>query len=147
MSIARAIAATFLGVSVAACVHAASRTCPVSDDEFFRELSIAKDWSSIHAIFRRNTPNCADDGAYGEGYTEAVVVTLAKRWSDFPELERLMRKDPSFRTFVYRHIDASASVNDLREVVRNAEAKCAAELERECAEISKRARVAIKEAE
>lgn len=43
-----------------------------------------------------------------EGYTEAVVVLLAKRWSSVHELAAVAKRDPSFGKFVLRHINASA---------------------------------------
>lgn len=61
-----------------------------------------------------------DDGSLGEGYSEAVVALLAKRWEQFDRFASLANKDPSFRRWAIRHIDASASDDDLNKIISNA---------------------------
>ena len=102
-----------------------------------------KDWATIYAVFKHNLPRCPDDGFYSEGYTDVVVVALAKRWDDLGELNKLMYSDAHFKRFVFRHITASADEKDLRQVLRNARAKCPGELRRLCGQIAAEARTAI----
>jgi len=116
---------------------AMSSTCPVTDEQFLKQLSTMKEWTTIYSVFKRNLPGCPDDGFYAEGYTEAVVVALVKRW------DQLVPQDVKFRRFVYRHIDASADENDLRRVLRNTRTKCPTESARLCGQIAARARAAI----
>jgi hypothetical protein len=122
---------------------AMSSTCPVTDEQFLKQLSTMKEWTTIYSVFKRNLPGCPDDGFYAEGYTEAVVVALAKRLADLGELDKLVTQDVKFRRFVYRHIDASADENDLRRVLRNTRTKCPTESARLCGQIAARARAAI----
>ena len=102
-----------------------------------------KDWPAIYAVFKRNLPACADDGVYAEGYTGAVVDVLARRWSDLPQLQRLVSRDAAFRTFVYLHIDGTAQTKDLQLVLHNAETKCFVTLRRLCSDIGARSQRAL----
>jgi hypothetical protein len=61
-----------------------------------------------------------DDGALAEGYSDAVVTLLAHRWDQFDAFVGLSARDPAFRRWAIRHIDASASTHDLAKVARNA---------------------------
>ncbi len=122
---------------------ATSSTCPITDEQFFQQLSTMKEWTTIYSVFKRNLPACPDDGFYAEGYTEAVVVVLAKRWADLGQLDKLVTQDAKFRQFVHRHINASADEKDLRQVLRNARTKCPTESTRLCGEIAARARAAM----
>jgi hypothetical protein len=117
--------------------------CPVSDEQFLTQLATMRDWSTIYSVFKQNLPACPDDGFYGEGYTDAVVATLAHRWSGLKDLERLVTSDATFRDFIYRHIDASGDANDLRMVLANAETRCATTYLRLCNDIAARAKAAI----
>ena len=146
MSIVKAAAIVAISFRVGILAHAAEVQCPVTDQQFLDGLSKMKDWSSIYVVFKQNIPKCPDDGFYAEGYTEVVVVALARKWDDLTQLAGLMEKDPAFRKFVYRHISGSADLSDLRQVLRNAEGRCPVDAKPLCAEIAKRTRVAVKEA-
>ena len=78
-------------------------------------------WSSL--MRHQKAFGSCDDGALAEGYSDAVVALLARRWDQFDAFVRLSSRNPSFRQWALRHVDATASPDDLREVVRNA-AKC-----------------------
>src|SRR5258706_7195090 len=118
-------------------------TCPVTDEQFLKQLGTMKDWPTIYSVFKRNLPGCPDDGFYAEGYTEAVVVALAKRWADLGGLQKLTTEDAKFRRFVFRHINASADEKDLRQILENARTRCLAESARLCRDIAAQARAAI----
>ena len=117
--------------------------CSLTDEQFLQQLTTMKSWPEIHAVYKRNLPACADDGVYGEGYTEVVVVALARRWSELGELQRFANRDPAFRRFVYHHIDASADEGDLRKVANNARTMCPPNARPLCDEIATRADAAI----
>jgi hypothetical protein len=134
---------TVLCLAAAATAAADAKSCPVTDEQFVEQLSTMKDWSTIYSVFKRNLPACPDDGFYAEGYTEAVVVALANRWSDLGELEKLLGPDANFRRFVYQHINASADEKDLQRVLSNARTKCPPGSARLCGEIAARAKTAI----
>jgi hypothetical protein len=78
-----------------------------------------------------------------EGYTGAVVHVLARRWSDLPQLQRLVSRDAAFRTFVYLHVDGTAQTKDLQLVLHNAKAECFVTLRRLCSDIAARAQRAL----
>ncbi|MFK2902205.1 hypothetical protein ISP15_17895 [Dyella jejuensis] len=65
-----------------------------------------------------------DDGELGEGYSDAVVRLFARRWSQFGTFAAIAKKDPAFQHWAIRHIDATASNQDLNKIVHNA-AACA----------------------
>jgi len=85
-----------------------------------------------------------DDGAIAEGYSDAIVQSLAKRWDHFPELAGLMEKNPDFHSFVLSHIDATTSSDDLDALVSNAEKKCPKQFQKTCQAMIARANVALK---
>lgn len=80
-------------------------------------VTSARNWGDL-ARHRQAFVNC-DDGALAEGYSDAVVTLLANRWSQFELFARLAVRHPAFRRWALRHIDASASTDDLAKVVRN----------------------------
>ena len=84
--------------------------------------SAARNWRSL--MNHRKAFATCDDGALGEGYSDAVVTLLANRWGQFDEFASLSRRNPAFRRWAIRHIDSTASSDDLKKVARNA-AKCA----------------------
>ena len=83
--------------------------------------SAADGWSSL--MRHQKAFGSCDDGALAEGYSDAVVALLARRWDQFDAFFRLSSRSPNFRQSAIRHIDPTASPDDLREVVRHA-AKC-----------------------
>jgi hypothetical protein len=86
-----------------------------------------------------------DDGALAEGYSDAVVTLLAHRWDQFDVFVALSERNPTFRRWAIRHIDASASTDDLKTVVRNA-ARCAGAKTKDlCREVGRAASDALKD--
>lgn len=106
--------------------------------------SAAKDWRDL-ARHREAFGKC-DDGALAEGYSDAVVTLLAKRWSRFELFARLAVGQPAFRHWAIRHIDASASTDDLAQVVHNS-ARCTGspDVKHLCREVHKAAVDALNE--
>jgi len=64
-----------------------------------------------------------DDGALGEGYSDAVVTLFADRWDQFDAFVRITKRNPAFRRWAVGHIDATTSDTDLKKIKRNA-ARC-----------------------
>ena len=97
--------------------------CPNSD-AMIAEVSIdhLKTWEDLHALFEKY-PGC-NDGAIAEGYTDFVARALAGQWSHVDQLQALIARDPPFRDFVLRHIDATADCKDLSAAVANARQRC-----------------------
>ena len=65
-----------------------------------------------------------DDGSIAEAFSDSIVRLLASHWERLPELARETRESPSFKTFVLRHIDATAATEDLNRVEFLASRKC-----------------------
>jgi hypothetical protein len=61
-----------------------------------------------------------DDGALAEGYSDAVATKLATRRSEFGQFAALSRRDPAFRQWAIRHIDATATDEQLKKIMLNA---------------------------
>jgi hypothetical protein len=110
--------------------------CP---SDFSRQLAAVKDWNAFYSLHKK----CPDDGEYGEAVSNAVVVTLANRWSDVPALGRLIARDTAFRRVVFRHIDATTDEKDLRRILSNAQTKCPAGRKKLCSDIGAAAKAAI----
>jgi len=61
-----------------------------------------------------------DDGELGEGYSDAVVHLFAMRWDQFGKFIALANTHPAFQHWAVRHIDATASNEDLNQIIINA---------------------------
>lgn len=65
-----------------------------------------------------------DDGSIAEGFQDRTVRLLASSWESLPEGAELMRQNQAFRTFVIRHIGATADTDELRAVSALAQGQC-----------------------
>ena len=104
-----------------------------------------KTWSAIYSGFK-SYGRC-DDGGIAEGFTEAVVHLLASKWDSLPKAASLAKKDPAFRTFFLKHIDASADTDELKKIYSFAQSECPKKLRNLCAAIQSEAGRAIDESE
>jgi hypothetical protein len=110
---------------------------------FFKEINPAKkSWRNLYKIYKE-TPQYCDDGAYGEGYSDFVVQSLAKYWDRFDELVSVTKKHPSFQGFILKHIDATTDLGDLETLSKNVLEHCPISNVPFCTEIDKKARSAI----
>jgi hypothetical protein len=117
-----------------------STTTTQCDDETmaFQSAMRLKTWGDLYAAYEKFR-GC-DDGAIGEAYSDFVARTLANSWKDLPSLQRLITKDPNFRTFVIvRHIDATADFADLAKASANAKQRCPSQSRALCADIRRQA--------
>lgn len=107
-------------------------------------LEAAAGWGSL--LRHQKAFGACDDGALAEGYSDAVVTLLANRWDQFYAFVILSARNPAFRRWAVRHVDASASTDDLKKVARNA-ARCSGNAEAKdlCGEVGKAARNALKD--
>ena len=121
-----------------------SSGCSVADAKALQDkLPRLKNWKAIHQSFREYAPRC-DDGAMAEGFSEAVVSQLAHRWYSLAEFDRKSKGDAVFRSFVLRHIDASASESDLKLLLSNVTNRCPKTLSALCSEIQSTTQLAVK---
>jgi hypothetical protein len=102
-----------------------------------------KSWSSIYSGFKRY--KSCDDGGVAEGFTDAVVHLLTSDWSSLKDAEQLSARSSSFRSFLLRHIDASADTEDLKAIVNFSKSKCPANLKSFCTSIHRAAERAVTE--
>jgi hypothetical protein len=108
-----------------------------------RILFKGKSWADLRRWFT-SYADC-DDGDLAEGVSDDVAVYLAKKWRDLPKLEREIKREPRFREFVLRHIDATADTDDIEAVKENATRRCPARSSDLCAAIAAAAQSALEE--
>jgi hypothetical protein len=121
-----------------------AKDIPECSATFLDQLALAKDWTSLYAMYKRNRPpRCPDDGFYAEGYSDVVVKLLARRWDDISKFGSLARRDRGFKNFAYRHIDSTTDPDDLKQVLANARTKCPTSEATICVELARRADAAI----
>jgi hypothetical protein len=107
----------------------------------YQEADTLKNWDAAYASFKR-FGHC-DDGAIAEGYSDSIVKLMALDWKQLEGLARLAEKDASFKNFVLRHVDETASYDDLITVVSNARTRCPEHLADFCKLIEVRARADV----
>ena len=81
-------------------------------------IDARENWPSL-LKHQRNFAIC-DDGELGEGYSDAVVHLFAQRWNQFGTFVAIAEKNPAFQHWAVRHIDATASDEDLNKIILNA---------------------------
>ena len=109
----------------------------------YAELFDVQRWSDLHRWFRA-FPTDADRVA--ESLAVCVAGLLADEWDSLRRLEREIRKDPDFESFVLSHIHATSDDGDLPGIIKNVTTKCPEKLTPLCAAISAAAQKALDEA-
>jgi hypothetical protein len=125
------------------CTAKANNSCPIAMEKRADAslVSAAGAWGPL-SRHRKTFVSC-DDGAIAEGYSEAVVSLLAYQWDQFEVFAALSERNPTFRRWAIRHIDPTASTDDLKKVVRNAERCTGAKAKDLCREVGRAARDAL----
>ena len=90
-------------------------------------------WHSIYAAYERY--GRCDDGAIAEGFTDSVVHLLATNWASLSDAQGLIAKNPSFRSFVVSHVNASADSDEIAQVAALAATRCPPSATSLCKEI------------
>jgi hypothetical protein len=101
------------------------------------EADTLKSWQAIHDSFLRY--RLCDEGSIAEGYANSVVMMLVERWDQLPSLQTLIVQDDSFHKFIFRHIDATSSPQQLATIAKNAKHRCPKGLVKLCADIRRKA--------
>jgi hypothetical protein len=118
--------------------------CTKEDTRFVADvLHNLTSWPAIYKHYKKYVPQC-DDGFMAEGYSDAVVVQLAKRWGSLHELASLTQQDSKFLLFVLKHIDPTTDLNELEHVRLNAERDCPKPHKQLCSSIGAAAMAALK---
>jgi len=82
-------------------------------------------WNSL--LKHQRTFVYCDDGVLGEGYSDAVVNLFSNEWGQFDVFYKLSKKYPDFQRWAIKHIDATASGDDLQRIILNAK-RCSADV-------------------
>src|SRR5437762_12264015 len=88
----------------------------------FDERNQPRTWRELRTAHAR-LAGC-DDGAVAVWFSDVVVKRLANRWSTFPDLNSMVRRDPAFGSWVVSHSDATCDSSALARAVRNARLRC-----------------------
>lgn len=102
--------------------------------------SAARDWDAMYDAYHRFSP--CDEGGVAQAFTDSIAYLLASRWSELHDLEHFAEANRHFRAFVLKHIDATASEQDLRRILGHAK-DCPGYARPICREIENRARAAL----
>jgi hypothetical protein len=110
----------FLAIGAMSSIAAAQTSCSLEKYERANASleAAAGGWRPLMRHWQAFAP--CDDGALAEGYSDAVVSLLAKRWDEFRVFVALSNREPAFERWAIGHIDASASSEDLKTIMRNA---------------------------
>jgi len=88
-------------------------------------------WNDIFDTYHRYS-HC-DDGAIAEGFTDSIARLLASKWDSLPEMAAIADKNPGFKAFVLRHVNATADTRDLERIAESAKSKCLPQYQALCA--------------
>jgi hypothetical protein len=99
-------------------------------------------WVKVERAF--NKYGHCDSGYIAEGNSEAVARLLVDRWQTLPTLAKLIRRDPSLRRFVLRHIDTTLDTGDLEKIKVHSSSSCPTDATALCADILTAATDAMK---
>ena len=95
-------------------------TCSI-DLEMRADASLAQASASWRALLKhQRTFVLCDDGYLAEGYSNAVVALFAHQWDQFADFVVLSERHPAFGRWAIRHVDATATDDELTRVMRNA---------------------------
>jgi hypothetical protein len=120
----------------------AENRCNVNGEHL---LSKVKSWADLHRWFK-DYADC-DDGNLVDDVAEYVTSSLARDWQDLSKLGQEIKREPRFKAFVLRHIDATVDTEDLEAVRKNADQRCPAGSEPLCASIASAAQSALDDIE
>ncbi|MFT3916912.1 MAG: hypothetical protein QM704_23355 [Anaeromyxobacteraceae bacterium] len=100
-------------------------------------------WKALHRVHR--THGGCDDGYVAEAFGDAIGAVLEKRWRELEGRAGKLLTDRGFRELLLRHVDAYLSPQQLEAIQRNARERCPAGHAAFCAEVDRRAAVALLE--
>ena len=117
---------------------AQSRKCPQHIiDGLEAESDSIRDWSKLHAFYRRYRACQIDDAEVGEGVSESVARMLADSWSSLRAASQLFKQDPAFETFALAGLNITDLTDDLNHIDKLAAENCPTDLHVLCQKIRK----------
>ncbi len=81
-----------------------------------------KSWDRVYRSYKHFSQ--CDQGAIGEGYSDAIAELLANQWGQFDRFVTLAGRDAAFQQFVLRHIDETVPAETLLKISENARSDC-----------------------
>jgi len=99
-----------------------------------KEVDSLSDWDHVYRSYRKFSQ--CDDGAIGEGYSDAVGKLLANDWGQLNRLLALTKTDKGFQQFVIKHIDETLPGDTLQRISDNARSSCPGGAQRLCSLIA-----------
>lgn len=137
----RLIAVLALAVGMNAFASDAKKPCTKSEAmQAEKEVDSLSDWDHVYHSYKKFSQ--CDDGAIGEGYSDAVGKLLANDWGQLNRLLALTKTDKGFQRFVVKHIDETLPGDTLLKISTNARSSCRAGAQRLCSLIVERSRFA-----
>jgi hypothetical protein len=79
-------------------------------------------WDELYHFYKRFSQ--CDDGAIGEGFSDAVGKKLADDWKHFGRFLTLANTEKGFQRFVLKHLDQSIPADTLQKISANARSAC-----------------------
>jgi hypothetical protein len=89
-----------------------------------KKVDSLRDWDRVYRAYKRFSQ--CDDGAIGEGYSDAIGTLLATHWGQLGRLVALTKTDKGFQQFVVKHIDETLGTDTLLRISNNARSSCPA---------------------
>lgn len=107
-----------------------------TEDDAMQAESVAAQASTWEALYRQfvSYGHC-DDGTIAEGFSSTVSQLFANNWASIATFSVLAKRDPAFKRFVFKHIDETASWDELRVIKRHSSQECPQRLKQLCVEI------------
>jgi hypothetical protein len=99
------------------------------------ESDSIRDWSKLHAFYRRYRACQIDDAEVGEGVSESVARMLADSWSSLRAASQLFKQDPAFETFALAGLNITDLTDDLNHIDKLAAENCPTDLHILCQKI------------
>jgi hypothetical protein len=124
----------------------AAQTSTCSNEQAKQALNLPdhyRGWAEAYRIFRE-FKGC-DDGAIGEGFSEAIAQLFIHDWQHLDALVRLTASDAQFKKFVLWHIDATLSEDELHAIIRNTRRRCPVQDKPFCQAVEKNALASLKD--
>ena len=87
---------------------------PCTKDEEIAAEQVADNlqtWKQLFQAFKLYSQ--CDDGAVAEGFDDTVDKLLAKNNANYDEFNNLTKHNPTFKTFVFRHLVATGAGDDI----------------------------------
>ena len=90
-------------------------------------------WPKVYHAYQQ-FPEC-DDGGVAEGYADKIEDLLADQWSDLDVLLKLVKSDPNFEAFVFRHLGEITTLPNAQAITRHAKQSCPRDAHALCARL------------